>query len=311
LFFFIIIIALSGNDYAYGQNNPRKSELIRVINTESQENLLMGKVQKGIIDEQQRVFIIDNGNKQIHYFGSNGELKRSFGREGRGPGEFTEATGGTLSEDGNTFYVLDAPNSRVVSYDVQTGTHLETIVIKEAAPNFSNDIISFNDQIILLGNYHTKDEMLHVLNHQGEVASSFGEFIDFSNFVHNNNGKMQLSLVNASYYNGKLLVSLAAPKRVKLYDSNLNLTHEFEKELLPTPWETHMVMRPDKYDVTFYSMSLNSQIISDDLYLFQWLEVIDPVESITNMHLELRSLENGGLMGRRALQNPINSHPVL
>lgn len=299
----IIFIAFFIKENAVSQQLSIESELIRVIDTENEKDLLMGNIQKAIIDKEERVFIIDNGNRQVHYFGADGKLVRSFGREGRGPGEFTESVGGTLSEDGNIFYVLDSPNSRIVSYDIRNGDHLETISIREAVPTRSNDITVFNDQLLLMGNHYRKDEMLHVINQEGEVGNSFGELIDFSNFIHNSNGKMQLSVVSASTHDGKLLLSLAAPKRMELYDSDFRVVNKFENELLPKPWETHMVMRPDRYEVTFYSMAVNSQIISDGLYLYQWIEVVDPNVPETKMHLELRSLENGNLLGNYDIPN--------
>lgn len=293
----IILIVLLTVTIAHSQDLTINSSRVVTIDLQTADDLLMGEVEKAIIDDQRRVFIVDNGNKQVHFFDSNGHYIRSMGREGRGPGEFMRAVGAALSHDGNTFYVLDSPNARIVSYNISNGNHTETIPLQDAAPTFGNDLIDFNGKLIFLGNYYSKDEMLHIIDQNGEVSSSFGDFIDFSSFTHNSNGKSQLSVVNASHHNNKLLVTLMAPNRVKLYDSDLNLIHEFEDDLLPTPWETHMIMRPDRYKTTFYSMAVNSQILSDKHYLFQWLEIIDPEGPETKMHIELRDLINGDVLG--------------
>jgi len=266
------------------------------VDVETADGLLMGRVEKAIVDDQRRVFIVDNGNKQVHFFGSDGNYVHSFGREGRGPGEFLRAVGAALSHDGNTFYVLDLPNARIVSYDISSSNHVKTIPLQNAAPTLGNDIFDFNGNLIFLGNYYSKDEMLHNVDQNGVVTNSFGDFIDFSSFTHNNNGKYQLSIVHASRYKNKLLVTLMAPNRVKLYNSDFKLIHEFEDDLLPKPWETHMTMRPDRYETTFYSMAVNSQILSDNYYLYQWLEIIDSSGPKTNMHLELRDVTNGDVL---------------
>jgi sugar lactone lactonase YvrE len=292
LFFFLTATTVHSQDLTIN------SSKVATIDLQTTDGLLIGEVEKAIIDEQRRVFIVDNGNKQVHYFDPNGQYVRSMGREGRGPGEFMRAVGATLSHDGKTFYVLDSPNARIVSYEISNGDQSEMTPLQGAAPTYGNDMIDFDGKLIFLGNYFTKDAMLHVIDQNGEVSNSFGNFIDFSSFTHNSNGKSQLSVVSASHYNNKLLVTLMAPNRVKLYDSDLNLINEFEDDLLPKPWETHMIMRPDRYRTTPYSQTVNSQIISDNLYLYQWLEIIDADEIETEMHIELRDLRNGDILAR-------------
>ena len=284
---------------AHSQDLTIEVSRVATIDLTSADGLLMGEVEKAIIDDQKRVFIVDNGNKQVHYFDSNGQYIRSMGREGRGPGEFMRAVGATLSSDGSTFYLLDSPTAKIVSYDIQSGNNNDGIPLSNAAPVMTNDIIEFNGQIILLGNHYAVegDAMLHVLNDNGEVIKSFGKFIDFSEFRHTNMGKSQLSIVKASSRENKMLVSLAAPNRNKLFDTNLNLVHEFEDNLLPKPWIDHMIMTPERYKTTFYSMMANSQIISNEHYLYQWTEIIDPSGPEIKMHLELRDMSNGDVLG--------------
>lgn len=284
---------------AHSQDLTIQDSRVATIDINAADGLLMGKVEKAIIDDQRRVFIVDNGNKQVHYFDSNGQYIRSMGREGRGPGEFMRAVGATLSSDGSTFYLLDSPTAKIVSYDIQSGNNNDAIPLRNAAPVMTNDIIEFNGQLILLGNHYAVkgDEMLHELNDDGEVINSFGKFIDFSKFRYTNMGKSQLSIVKASTYENNMLVSLAAPNRNKLFDSNLNLAHEFEDDLLPKPWIDHMIMTPERYQTTFYSMTANSQIISNERYLYQWTEIIDPRGPVLKVHLELRDLSNGDVLG--------------
>ncbi|MGF1671752.1 MAG: 6-bladed beta-propeller [Balneolaceae bacterium] len=268
-------------------------ELMYSIDIKNQGDLILGEIGAGLLDNNNQVFLVDNGNKKVHHFDSAGKIKHSFGGEGRGPGEFLNAAGASLSSDSKTLYLLDYPNARVVLFETDTGTHKKTINFQSTTLVPINDLIEFNGKMILLGSHQGKDQMLNVININGETEYSLGEFIDFNNFIHNNSGKMQLSVVHASIFEDLLLVSLAAPNRMKLYDSDLNVLREFEDDLLPKPWEKHMIMRPDRYRTTFYSMGLANQILSDETYLFYWLEVIDPKIPEVKKHLELRSLKDG------------------
>ncbi len=268
-------------------------EKIYTIDITKQGDLLLGEIGSGLLDNNNQVFLVDNGNKKVHHFDSAGKIKNSFGREGRGPGEFLKAAGASLSGDSKTLYLLDYPNARVVIFEANSGAHKMTINFQSTTLIPVNDLVEFNGDMILLGNHQGEDKMMHVINKNGETNYSFGEFINFNSFIHNNSGKMQLSVVHASTFDDRLLVSLAAPNRVKLYDSDFNILKEFEDDLLPKPWVSHMTMRPDRYRSTFYSMGISNQILSDESYLYYWIEVIDPKAPEIKKHLELRSLEDG------------------
>jgi len=278
-------------------------EKIYTIEITNQGDLILGEIGAGLIDNNNQVILVDNGNKKVHLFDSSGKIKRSFGREGRGPGEFLNASGAAFSSDSKTLYLMDYPNARVVSYETDTGIHKKTINFQSTTLVPVNDLVDFNGKMILLGNHQGKDQMLHVISKNGETEYSFGDFIQFDNFIHNNSGKMQLSVVYASTFANRLLVSLAAPNRVKLFDCELNVINEFEDELLPKPWETHMTMRPDRYRTTFYSMGIDNQILSDETYLYYWIEVIDPKTPEIKKHLELRSLIDGKKLASLPLES--------
>lgn len=268
-------------------------EKVYTIGQNSEEGPLLGQIQDAVFDKDANLYLVDGGNKSIHQYDENGIYIKSFGREGRGPGEFIEITAVTYSNEENKLCGIDYPGARVVCFENDEERTSTTLNLQSTTAIRTNKIISHNSRLFLLGSHQAENAMIHEIGENGETLNSFGEFIDFDKFKHNPNGKMQLSQVHASRHNGMLLVTTAAPNRSKLYDENLNLIREFEDDLLPKPWETHMTMEANRYRSEFYSMSVANQIISEDTYLFFWSEVVDSSEPVIEFYLELRSLKNG------------------
>lgn len=258
-----------------------------------QEAPLLGQIEDAAFDEENNLYLVDSGNKSIHQYDENGSYITSYGREGRGPGEFLAVTAMTYIQKDKKLCAIDYRGARIVCFSKGEDKVHSTVNLQSTTAIRTNKLISHNSRLMLLGSHQGEDEMIHVIGEDGETLNSFGKFIDFEKFQHNPNGKMQLSQVHASQHEEMLLVSAAAPNRSKLYDKNLNLVKEFEDDLLPKPWEEHMEMQPNRYRSEFYSMSGANQILSEDTYLFFWSEVIDSKQAIVEFHLELRSLESG------------------
>ena len=58
------------------------------------------------VDEEGNVYVLDGGNKKIVVFSADGELVRTMGREGQGPGEFQQPRGLAVV-NGTTFALVD------------------------------------------------------------------------------------------------------------------------------------------------------------------------------------------------------------
>lgn len=268
-------------------------EKVYTIGQDSEDEPLLGQIEDAAFDEAANLYLVDSGNKSIHQYDENGTYIKSFGREGRGPGEFTNVTAMTYSQEENKLCAIDYPGARVVCFENDEEKASTSINLKSTTAIRTNKIISHKSRLLLLGSHKAENAMIHEIGEDGETLNSFGKFIDFEKFNHNPNGKMQLSQVHASRHDGMLLVSVAAPNRSKLFDEELNLIREFEDDLLPKPWETHMTMEANRYSSEFYSMSVANQILSKDTYLFFWGEVLDSKEPVVEFHLELRNLKNG------------------
>lgn len=75
------------------------------------------------VDAGGRVFVLDAQERRVRVFDRDGEPLRSFGREGRGPGEFQTPT--DIGVVGDTVWVADALTGRITLFD-PTGTVLAT-----------------------------------------------------------------------------------------------------------------------------------------------------------------------------------------
>ena len=67
---------------------------------EDDEAVLFGVIQQIVADETGNIYVLDGQLSQIQVFLSDGEHRRSIGREGEGPGEFRNATDMYLGPNG-------------------------------------------------------------------------------------------------------------------------------------------------------------------------------------------------------------------
>ncbi|HEY8537179.1 MAG TPA: 6-bladed beta-propeller, partial [Vicinamibacterales bacterium] len=66
------------------------------------------------------LYVLDAQASEVRVFGSDGTHLRTFGRSGRGPGEFNHATGMAFDAHG-TLWVMDWGNARYSGFDPNTG----------------------------------------------------------------------------------------------------------------------------------------------------------------------------------------------
>ncbi|PEN05693.1 hypothetical protein CRI93_12355 [Longimonas halophila] len=96
---------------------------------ETPEEAMLADVRGVVVDAEGAVYVLDYGNNRLVAFNPDGSLRWSAGREGEGPGEFSNAYGMAGDGDGR-LYVSNQMNSRV---DIWTtdGTFVESIGIDE------------------------------------------------------------------------------------------------------------------------------------------------------------------------------------
>ena len=264
---------------------------------------VLGSIINAAFDEDGNLYLSDANQKKIHIYSSNGSYINSLGREGKGPGEFSglSAKGLTIDHENDQVCALDYPGARINCYSIQSHEFISTINLQSTTAVRNNGLISFQSKIFLLGSHQSVNSFIHHLDSEGNTITSFGDFINFENFTHNYSGKLQLSNVSGNTFNNLLLVSLAAPNITKLYNSNLELINTNQDNLLPTPWKTHMEMAPNSYQSTFYSMTIDNLILSEEEYLYSWSEVVDPDIPEIVFHLQLRELDTGKVIAKKRM----------
>lgn len=70
------------------------------IGGEDDEDILMGVVGRGVMDDRGNTYLLDRQLSQILVIGPDGEFLKTLGREGEGPGEMSRPSDVFLMEDG-------------------------------------------------------------------------------------------------------------------------------------------------------------------------------------------------------------------
>ncbi|MFC1514008.1 6-bladed beta-propeller [candidate division KSB1 bacterium] len=111
---------------AWGENPKVELKLVKKIgDLEAEEDHLIFYRPSGFArDSQGNRFVMDSGNFRIVMFDRDWNFVRTIGREGEGPGEFTDSVHG-LDVDGNDRLVTHNPLSRKVQFLSSEGKYID------------------------------------------------------------------------------------------------------------------------------------------------------------------------------------------
>ena len=84
------------------------------VGGDDEDDVLLGVVTAIDIDNQGNVYALDMQLSQVHVFDKHGNLVRTIGREGEGPGEFRRANQMFLTPEGNVAVVQQMPGKLVL-----------------------------------------------------------------------------------------------------------------------------------------------------------------------------------------------------
>lgn len=88
---------------------PFQIQIKRDITFASNDDVLIGTIYPIYVDGENRVFIGDADQIQIHVFEANGDYITSLGREGRGPGDYSAISlRTTITSDSGLLYITDS-----------------------------------------------------------------------------------------------------------------------------------------------------------------------------------------------------------
>jgi hypothetical protein len=127
------------------------------------------------------IYIADSGNNRILVFDFDGKLQKIIGREGQGPGEFSNPTGLDIYDDG-TLAVADTNNNRIQIFD-KSWKFVKSIISKEVR---AADLVFRDDRFYTITSYgmagyslalrseKTTQPLINVLDLEGNLVQTMG-----------------------------------------------------------------------------------------------------------------------------------------
>ena len=145
---------------------------IRFVKLETNENCLIGRIDK-LIHYKNRFIILDKHiAKSIYIFNNDGKFIEKVGSIGKGPGQYIEPSFITLNYYSNEIMIYDNFSKKIISYDLD-GKFLNSLKLEYRFDEFSavgSNIFAlyFNyygdEDINLLPNHN-----VHIINNKGSV----------------------------------------------------------------------------------------------------------------------------------------------
>jgi len=127
------------------------------------------------------IYIADSGNDRVLVFDFDGKLKKIIGRQGQGPGEFSNPTGMDVLEDG-TLAVADAQSNRIQLFD-KSWEFVKSINTKEVRVA---DLVFKDDKFYTISSYGMAgyslsirsdvetNPLVNVLDQEGNLIQTMG-----------------------------------------------------------------------------------------------------------------------------------------
>lgn len=119
---FLLSACSSGNNQGQGYINDHLEDVavepIEEIVIEETDDLLFGSIGNLNVDGEGRIYVRDNQLLQVVVFDADGNLIKTIGRKGEGPGEFQYVRNLMVEEDGS-FYVFDNNLFRVSYFEYE------------------------------------------------------------------------------------------------------------------------------------------------------------------------------------------------
>lgn len=175
------------------------------------------------------VFILDDMNFQLRWFGADGKYRASVGRKGGGPAEFEAPTALTTTDDGRV-HVVDNRNQRIgvfrttVAGGKAGSTYELTYERGDRLPFQVHDICAIGTRRFVLGIGQPK--LIHELGPNGRVVRSFGDPLPLDAEVRRGFSPAGLHLLTEMYNSGHLACD-ARSGRVYLLHSQRALVRAF------------------------------------------------------------------------------------
>jgi hypothetical protein len=183
------------------------------------------------------VAIADFGQRKVSLIQSNGELITSFGREGRGPGEFLRIA--HLFKIGDTINVVDTDQTKISKFDLE-GNLISEFTFK--SPAVLPEIALIDENIYVAATGGAYNSILSITNLETDSTFSFGtpkgeslEVVDLQASLNQpKNGEIPdlfKNLITLRSDGNHIYAYLNAYSELRKYDTSGNLIWEQKLDL--------------------------------------------------------------------------------
>lgn len=187
--------------------------------------------------ENGNIAIVDFGQHKVNILQTDGELVTSFGREGRGPGEFIQI--GNLFNTGDVVHVIDINQSVISKFDLD-GNFLTSHTFKSEA--ILKEVAAINHNQYAIASGGAENALLSITNFNTDSTFYFGnpkeeimEIVDFQASLNQlKNGEIPgffKNLVTLRSDGEHIYAYLRAYSELHKYDTSGNLIWEQKLDL--------------------------------------------------------------------------------
>ena len=210
--------------------------------TSDDPNYTFYSIRSILVDSGLNIYVLDTGNYQVKVFDKNGIFKYSFGKKGRGPGEFMAPIWFSLGKDESVF-ILDTINRKVLNFS-KKGEWLDEFGIKANRPN--ELFLDSENHIYFAIESRKKEDIAQSYLNINKFDVKGNLLVDFGNFDHTRYqmfaGKSGSFGVHSLYsarniwivdLSGNLYTGLNTSYSVSIYSNDGKLTKIIKKEWTP------------------------------------------------------------------------------
>jgi hypothetical protein len=158
-------------------------EVLRIGTADGDPDYQFGRITGLAVLSDRRVAVADQLAHNVRYFSPEGELERTVGRQGSGPGEFGSRALYLVRMKGDTILVIDNGNNRVVHVFAPDGTQLAGFSLAPRdgyrAVNWDQDLagrLAVGWEAIVRPDMPLADTLTHIVevDLRGEIIDTLG-----------------------------------------------------------------------------------------------------------------------------------------
>ncbi|MCH7782405.1 NHL repeat-containing protein, partial [candidate division KSB1 bacterium] len=242
----------------WGNEQKAELEFVQKIGglDATDENYILFRPSDVALDNEGNIYVLDTGNHRVQKYDSNGIYLSTFGKKGKGPGEFESPSSLSIDAENNILV-----NDRgVVKFFDQSGYVFKTIKLDPPAAS---------SRLMTSGNFitgrtglfpsFTLKPLLNIFDQDGKHIAEFGEPVEHNNGTANNN---ENNIIYTFDNNDNIFFSFGTKNRIEKFTREGKLVYKMTRQLKFVP-------APGKY---------RKRIIREDLppaySVEQWPEVV-------------------------------------